>query len=775
MGVHPINLIFMPRRSRKRRQEPRSISPALKKGLIALGFVTLGILIILSFLGLAGQFGETADRILAKGIGLLRYVFPFILFLIAYKSDPIHFAHDDEDEEDDEEGLDFTHLIGALLLSLGIAGLLHLILVSDQSIIAARDGFGGGLLGHYLTKFTVQYIGMVATAVIFAALLLAGLLFILKISLFALLMPHKGNGPLARFRRRNEEEEEEEEEEDDYEYEDDEKQPFMRRILAFGKNNQEDENEEDEEEAEEEPEEDDEEDPTEYEEENGKEVEEIEIKEYRFPPLSLLKRSTSSAKAGDIKNNIHIIQKTFANFGIDVEMGETRVGPTVTQYTLRPSDGVKLTKITGLNNDLSLALAAHPIRIEAPIPGKSLVGIEVPNQKTATVTLCDLLSHDDFEDVQNRYHIALGKDVSGKPMFADLPSMPHLLIAGATGSGKTVCVNTILTSLIFQHSPQELRMILVDPKRVELPLYNGIPHLLTPVITEVSKTVNALKWTIGEMERRFDLLSKAKKRDIKSYNKAMKRKGGQELPVIVFVVDELADLMIAAGNEVEGGIIRLAQMARAVGIHLILATQRPSVDVITGLLKANIPGRIAFSVSSLVDSRTILDSAGAEKLVGRGDMLFQNAQISKPRRIQGAFISEEELKKIINFIKHDDVPVYDDAITQHSKQTTLFGKSVDTADDPLYHEARELVIAAGKASASYLQRRLKVGYARAARLLDMLEEAGIIGPSQGSKPREILMTSEVDDSMNEEEEEEEDGEEWEETEESEEEDYEELQ
>jgi len=589
----------MPRRRRRSQPEPRSISPALKKGLIALGFVTLGILIILSFLGLAGQFGETADLILAKGIGLLRYVFPFILFLIAYKSDPIHFAHDDEEEEDDDEGLDATHLIGALLLSLGIAALLHLILVGDQSITAARDGFGGGLLGHYLTVFTVQYIGMVATAVIGAALLLAGLLFIFKTSLFALLMPHKGNGPLAQFRRRNEEEEDEdEEEEDDYEYEDDEKQPFMRRILAFGKNKNEEEEEEEDDEPEEEEEEEEEEDPAEYEEQDEEEAEEVEIKEYRFPPVSLLKRSTSSAKAGDIKNNTHIIQKTFANFGIDVEMGDTRVGPTVTQYTLRPSDGVKLTKITGLCNDLSLALAAHPIRIEAPIPGKSLVGIEVPNQKTATVTLCDLLSHDDFEDVQNRYHIALGKDVSGKPMFAHLPSMPHLLIAGATGSGKTVCVNTILTSLIFQHSPQELRMILVDPKRVELPLYNGIPHLLTPVITEVSKTVNALKWTIGEMERRFDLLSKAKKRDITSYNKAMKRKGGQSLPVIIFVVDELADLMIAAGNEVEGGIIRLAQMARAVGIHLILATQRPSVDVITGLLKANIPGRIAFSVSS---------------------------------------------------------------------------------------------------------------------------------------------------------------------------------
>ena len=765
------------RRSRSRKQETRSLAPALKKGLIALAFITLGILIILSFLGLAGQIGEMLDNFLAQGVGQLRYILPFILFLLAWKSDPINFSHDDEDEDDDDDLYHPTHLIGALILSISLAGMLHLILVADQSLFAAREGFGGGLLGHYLTLFTVQYLGRAATSVLFVALLFAGLLFIFKMSLFALVMPHKGNGPLARLRRRSEDEEEEEE--DDDEWDDEEtKQPFMRRILSFGQSNQEYEEEDEEEDVEEEPEEEEEEEEIEEEEDDSEEeIEEIEIKEYRFPPLSLLKRSSATAKAGDIKNNQHIIEKTYANFGINVEMSDARVGPTVTQYTFRPSDGVKLTKITGLSNDLSLALAAHPIRIEAPIPGKSLVGIEVPNQKTAVVTLCDLLAHEDFEDIKNNYHVALGKDVSGKPIFAHLPTMPHLLVAGATGSGKTVCVNTILTSLIFQHSPQELRLILVDPKRVELPLYNGIPHLLTPVITEVSKTVNALKWTIGEMERRFDLLAKAKKRDIVSYNKAMKRKGGMQLPVIVFVVDELADLMIAAGNEVEGGIIRLAQMARAVGIHLILATQRPSVDVITGLLKANIPGRIAFSVSSLVDSRTILDSSGAEKLIGRGDMLFQNAQISKPKRIQGAFISEEELKKIIDFIKHDDVPVYDDAMKQHSKQTTLFGSPVDTSDDPLYHEARELVIAAGKASASYLQRRLKVGYARAARLLDMLEEAGVVGPSQGSKPREILISQDETDTIEEaEEEEEDDGEEWEETEEEEdEEDYEELQ
>ncbi len=772
----------MPRRSRRKKQEPRSLAPAIKKGLIALGFVTIGVLIILSFLGLAGQFGETSDNILAQGIGLLRYILPFIFFLLAYKSDPIDFLNsDDEAEDDEDEGYHPTHFVGAILLSLALSGLLHLLLAHADSLSLAQQGLGGGLLGHYLTLYTIQYFGMWASGVIFVAVFIAGILFLFSTSLIALLMPHKGTGPLARFfPQADEEDEGEEEDEEDYEYEDDEKKPFMRRILAFGKSKQDDEQEEEpEEEEEEEEEEDDVPTMEEAEEQDSEEdentYEEIEIKEYNYPPISLLKRSSATAKAGDIKRNQEIIQNTYANFNINVEMSDARVGPTVTQYTFRPSDGVKLSKITGLSNDLALALAAHPIRIEAPIPGKSLVGIEVPNQKTAVVTLCDLLAHEEFEGIKNKYHIALGKDVGGKPIFAHLPTMPHLLVAGATGSGKTVCVNTILTSLIFQHSPQELRLILVDPKRVELPLYNGIPHLLTPVITDVSKTVNALKWTIGEMERRFDLLAKAKKRDITSYNKAMSRKGGQTLPVIVFVVDELADLMITAGAEVEGGIIRLAQMARAIGIHLILATQRPSVDVITGLLKANIPGRIAFSVSSLVDSRTILDSSGAEKLVGRGDMLFQNAQISKPKRIQGAFISEEELKKIINFIKHDDVPVYDDAITERAKQTTLFGSSTDTSEDVLYHEARELVIAAGKASASYLQRRLKVGYARAARLLDMLEEAGVVGPSQGSKPREILITEAENDTVEEEEEETAEEEEWEEGEEEEEdENYEDL-
>lgn len=463
-------------------------------------------------------------------------------------------------------------------------------------------------------------------------------------------------------------------------------------------------------------------------------------------PLDLLNAKIGKPTSGDIKNNMLIIQRTLENFGIPVEMGEVNVGPTVTQYTLKPAEGIKLTKITTLSNDLALSLAAHPIRIEAPIPGKSLVGVEVPNQTKAIVGLREVLTGDMFKNRKTNIMIALGKDVSGKVWLDDLSRMPHLLVAGATNSGKSVCLNAIIVSLLYQNNPDDLRFIMVDPKRVELPVYNGLPHLLTPVITEVAKTINALKWCLNEMDRRFEALAKAGKRNIGSYNEMNKDK----MPFIVFIIDELADLMVTAGREVEAGIIRLAQMARAVGIHLILATQRPSVDVITGLIKANMPARIAFSVASGIDSRTILDSLGAEKLLGRGDMLFTTAEISKPKRLQGAFVSEQEIKRIINYIKdRGGQPQYIAGITERQKVKGIAGVGLDNGEDSdeLLAEAKELIINSGKASASYLQRRLSVGYARAARLLDLLEEGGVISPGNGSKPREVLISREQYDNM----------------------------
>jgi S-DNA-T family DNA segregation ATPase FtsK/SpoIIIE len=459
-------------------------------------------------------------------------------------------------------------------------------------------------------------------------------------------------------------------------------------------------------------------------------------------PLELLNEKVGQAHGGDIYANGSKIKKTLENFGINVEMGETKVGPTVTQYTFKPAEGVKLSRITTLNNDLSLALAAHPIRIEAPIPGQSLVGIEVPNKIKALVGLREILEDEVFKNRKHNLMIALGKDVAGTSWIYDLTKMPHLLVAGATNSGKSVCLNTIIVSLLYQNNPEDIRFIMVDPKRVELPIYNGIPHLLVPVITDVAKTINALKWCLNEMNRRYDILNAAGKRNIQSYNLDAK----ERLPYIIFVIDELADFMMTAGKDMEAAIIRLAQMSRAIGIHLILATQRPSVDVITGLIKANIPARIAFSVASVVDSKTILDMSGAEKLLGQGDMLLSTPEISKPKRIQGAFVSDEEIKDVINYIKEKSgEPEYLDGVTDRQKVGGVAGVGMDGNygdEDDLMAEAKEIIINAGKASTSLLQRRLSIGYGRAAKILDMLEENGIIGPSNGSKPREVLIGKE---------------------------------
>lgn len=466
---------------------------------------------------------------------------------------------------------------------------------------------------------------------------------------------------------------------------------------------------------------------------------------YKKPPIELLQGDKGTPSSGDIRANANIIKRTLENFGIEVEMGEVSIGPTVTQYTLKPAEGVKLSRITALNNDLSLALAAHPLRIEAPIPGKSLVGIEVPNRSIALVGLRALIENKTFQEAHSPLLFAIGRDVTGTPVFADLSRMPHLLISGATGSGKSVSAHVIITSFLYRNPPEILRFIIVDPKRVELSVYNDIPHLLTPVITDPKKTVQALRWATKEMDRRYDLLSQNHVRDIAGFNSKVTQDGeGDLMPYIVIMVDELADLMAIFPREVEASIIRLAQMARAVGIHLIVATQRPSVEVITGLIKANITSRIAFQVASQIDSRTMLDTAGAEKLLGNGDMLFLAGDTSKPRRIQGAFVSESEVKRVVDFLREEaEAPEYDEGILETRLEEEKAGEDFEVDEDPLYQEAKDLVLRAGKASASYLQRRLRVGYARAARLLDLMETNGIIGPADGAKPREVLDRSDV--------------------------------
>jgi S-DNA-T family DNA segregation ATPase FtsK/SpoIIIE len=473
--------------------------------------------------------------------------------------------------------------------------------------------------------------------------------------------------------------------------------------------------------------------------------------DFKLPPVDLLEKETGRPSSGDIVANANIIKRTLQNFGIEVEMGEVNVGPTVTQFTLKPAEGVKLARIMSLNNDLSLALAAHPIRIEAPIPGRSLVGIEIPNKGFSIVRIKNLLESSEFQKNTGNLKITLGRDVAGSPIIANLAKMPHLLIAGSTGSGKTICLNIIILSLLYQNPPNLLKFILIDPKRVEFPVFADIPHLLAPVVVDTQKTVNALKWAVSEMERRFELLASFKARDIGSFNSSKKiiEQHGP-LSYIVIVIDELADLMASRGKEIEALVVRLAQMARAVGIHLVLATQRPSVEVITGLIKANITSRIAFQVASQIDSRTVLDMGGAEKLLGNGDMLYLSGDASKPRRVQGAYITDKEVKRVADYLREEGIKFKDadtelpaninpqSDITEHSSRLD-FEDMTDATDDELYEEAHKLVIQAQKASSSLLQRRLRVGYARAARLIDMLEENGVIGPGEGAKPRDVYI------------------------------------
>ncbi|MCX6702081.1 MAG: DNA translocase FtsK 4TM domain-containing protein, partial [Candidatus Zambryskibacteria bacterium] len=468
-------------------------------------------------------------------------------------------------------------------------------------------------------------------------------------------------------------------------------------------------------------------------------------KEFIPPPLSLLEGDRGKPGVGDIKANSNIIKRTLANFGINVEMDEISIGPSITRYALKPAEGIKLSRIVGLQNDLSLALAAHPIRIEAPIPGKSLVGIEIPNSTKTTVGLGTLLASNEFQNSDKPLLISLGRGISGMSYFANLSKAPHLLIAGATGSGKSVTIHTIITSLLYRNSPNNLKFIMIDPKRVELTLYNKIPHLLTPVITDAKKTILALKWAAKEMDRRYDILQAESLQNISSYHKnvvepelkKLKNKKGEgedkvieTMPYIVIVIDELADIMSAYPRELESAIIRLAQMSRATGIHLILSTQRPSVNIITGLIKANIPSRIALQVASQIDSRTILDMGGAEKLLGAGDMLYLSGEMSQPQRIQSAYISETETKAVVKYLVdsyENEIPS-EINITGTDQKNNIFEATIDDQkmenDDELYEDARQTVLEAGKASTSYLQRKLGVGYARAARLIDMLEERG---------------------------------------------------
>ena len=478
----------------------------------------------------------------------------------------------------------------------------------------------------------------------------------------------------------------------------------------------------------------------------------VEDEHYEYPPVEILSKPAKKALKGGAKaltDTATRLQKTLYSFGVSAKVENVSVGPAITRYELKPAEGVRVSKIANLADDIALNLAAETIRIEAPIPGKQAVGIEVPNKEKEAVHLREVLDSNEFKYSKSKLTIALGKDVAGNIQLADIAKMPHVLIAGSTGSGKSVCINSIITSIVYKAKPSEVKFVMVDPKVVELSVYNGIPHLLIPVVTDPRKAAGALAWAVQEMDNRYNLFAQKGVRDLKGYNKAIEKdEGTGKLPQIVIIIDELADLMMVAKNDVEDAICRLAQKARAAGMHLVIATQRPSVDVITGLIKANVPSRIAFAVSSQVDSRTILDSVGAEKLLGKGDMLFFPSGAPKPSRVQGAFVTDDEVEKIVDFIKSNGTATYSEDILESIENSNKTDKELaqeqeeDDDTDPFLMDAIQTVVETGQASTSFIQRRFKVGYARAGRIIDQMEERGVISGYQGSKPREVLMTLE---------------------------------
>ena len=720
------------------------LDPETKRGIWVIILIAFGAIGLLGLFNMGGGLGQYLDKGLSLGFGWGKWLIPFLLMALGY------FIYNQELE------IKKSNYFGLFIFIFAWQALLMLFINVEKWEESLAEGAGGGYIGWLLANSLMRGTGFWGSLILVFSLLIISILLTFNTGLARIFGKESVLGKmmtpisavmgwLAEWRKRRRalaeevaKEEEEDDEEDEGEDEKDNK-------------DEEDEEEEDDEEDEGEDEEKEEEDEPEQKKLPMFKTEEVKNENAEFwwqeptnikinLPLSLLDGRKEKPTSGDIKENQEIIKKTLENFGILVEMGEVTVGPTVTQYTLKPAEGVKLARITTLSNDLALALAAHPIRIEAPIPGKRLVGVEVPNQIKAMVSLKEVLTSKNYNNRKTNNMIALGKDVAGTVHIDDISKMPHLLVAGATNSGKSVCLNSIIVSLLYQNNSDDLRFIMVDPKRVEMQVYNDIPYLLTPVITDAKNTIIALKWCLLEMERRFEVLSQAGHKNIQTYNSSVKIK----MPYIVFVIDELADLMSVAAKEVEAGVNRLAALARAVGIHLVLATQRPSVDIITGVIKSNMPARIAFSVASGTDSRTIIDTTGAEKLLGRGDMLFINAEMSKPVRLQGAFLSDDEIRRVVRYIKEKGgktryIEEVTSKIKNGSSSSSGFG---DDGDDELYEEAKEIVINQGKASASFLQRKLSIGYNRAARLIDIMEQNGVVGGSNGSKPREILISRE---------------------------------
>jgi S-DNA-T family DNA segregation ATPase FtsK/SpoIIIE len=695
------------------------LKPETKMAIIGVMMIALAVVLVFSFFNQAGRGGEALLRGVQVLVGWLSYIVPLGLLWVGYRL-----------LRPGAEPWAWWRLVGAGLLCVGLLGTVHIISAPlSDSLQMATEGRGGGYVGFILSYPLALALSRIIVGVLFAASIMVGIFLTGNISVGEALDWLKGLVPGGAPEGDGEAEEEREEGESS-----DVVTKLPRFRISSLRSAQPD--------AKQLPLDTATADREKQQLERRKQLKAVN-RRYNPPPLELLSSSSRKPEGGDVEANKDIIARTLENFNIPVEMGKARVGPTVTQYTLRPDEGVRLSQITALHNDLSRALKAHPVRIEAPIPNTDLVGIEIPNKEVALVRLRDLLSTKELKRAESPLTLSLGKDVAGEAQIAELDRMPHLLIAGATNSGKSVCIHAVLMSLLYRNSPQLLRLVLVDPKRVELTAYNGIPHLWgEAVITDTGKTLNALKWALREMDRRYKVLEESGSRNLMSYNLG---KPDEPLPYIVIVIDELADLMAKHGRDVEGPVVRLAQLARAVGIHLVLATQRPSVNVITGLIKANVPARIAFKVASQIDSRTIIDMGGAEKLVGTGDMLFLGSDNMKPLRLQGGFVSEEEVRAVVDYIiEHNSGDDYqaDDSIT--ATETTSSTGGDGAIDDPLFEEAKRIAIESGKISASFLQRRLRVGYARAARLLDTLQDQKVIGEAEGNKPREVILKNEED-------------------------------
>jgi DNA segregation ATPase FtsK/SpoIIIE, S-DNA-T family len=739
--------------SRSRRGISFEVKSSVMREIWAISYLALGVFTFLSINNNFGPVGEIWMGFLKPLLGWGVRLFPFVLIgmsLVLFFSKKISFT--------------LPKLLGIFFMLVSVLGIFHLSVPMESIYSEAAAGNYGGYIGFVVNFIFRQMlnVGHVGASLIFFTLLVIGFLLTFQISIVSFLMFFKPNIKIIREKVSEEKrkvapivddekalselDEEEVSEEDLHNSKframsDDAAEivtikrpvitpseaPVARKVHVINEG-----------------------DDEKPEAADGL----TDYSNWQPPSLDLLNPAVADITSDDslLQDNAKKIRDKLMQFGIDVEMHEVHVGPTVIQYTLRPHEGIKLSKILGLKSDLALALAAKSIRIEAPIPGKSLVGIEVPNDHRSLVHLRELLESKEFKELDSsNLKLPIGRDVAGKPVCGDLSMMPHLLVAGATGSGKSVGMNTFLLSLLYQNSPKDLRLILIDPKRVELTAYNGIPHLLTPVVNDPEKAAIALRWAVAEMNRRYQICAEGRHKNIQEYNACTEQhdenseeKGHQRMSNILIVIDELADLMMAAGKEVEASICRIAQMARAVGMHLIVATQRPSVDVITGLIKANIPARIAFAVSSQVDSRTILDGAGAEDLLGKGDMLYMPGGMNKPQRVQGVFVSTKETERVTNYLKISAPPDYvDELISNRVVQQKIQGipesDLMEMDDNELYEQALNVVRESRKASASLLQRRLKVGYARAARLLDVMEDNGVIGPVNGAKAREIYL------------------------------------